>query len=106
MKIDITERMGAVNGKLANDGYFVEICECYDVKDALKGMGYKFNGNHKSWCKSVETEAEAVAEIANLFIAKLATPEDSRNLYRTGTLSRERNFTVDQMAAIRKAYGM
>ena len=46
----------------------IEIAGGYQHKEALKGMGYRFNGFNNTWCKAVE-ENDAAAEIVDAVIA-------------------------------------
>lgn len=55
----------------------IEVVGGYQYKEALKSMGYCFNGFNGTWCKTVGVE-DAVAELVDAVITCKLSAEDAQ----------------------------
>ncbi len=78
----------------------VGITDCYDIKEAVKGLGYRWNPTGKQWETFTEDPLE---EMTRVFEAGLGSVETYEKLYATGVLTENYDFTAEQFERIRNA---
>ena len=54
-----------VHGVIVNDQYEIQMNDCYNCKELLKEMGYKWNSIVHAWCLTCKVEeiGNAIAEV-------------------------------------------
>lgn len=95
------------NGNLVGKGYWLELGNSYDIKDSLKGLGYRFNDIDKVWCVKKATIADICEEVVSLYEKHILTKaEEANGIYESGLIRyMENDFTDSQCDRVNAALG-